>query len=71
MEINLLIDQLTQIGQRGSTLPLEIRSCIKSLVTLSHIVIASWHQTNYGGAIKHKINEIYNSLFRRINFQNA
>ena len=45
---------LTQIGPRGSILPLEISGCLTTLVSLKHVIWISNHSASFGEAIRQK-----------------
>ena len=62
---------LTQIGPRGSILPLEISGCLTTLVSLRHVIWISNHSARFGEAIRQKIYAIQCLFFRKLVFENA
>ena len=62
---------LTQIGPRGSILPLEISGCLTTLVSLRHVIWISNHSASFGEAIRQKIYAIQCLFFRKLVFENA
>ena len=65
------ISILTQIGPRGSILPLEISGCFTTLVSLKHVIWISNHSASFGEAIRQKIYAIQCLFFRKLLFENA